>query len=314
MYKLSTFLFFFLSLSWLHGQDFLLLNLRANLFNTTEVCQSGDEFYGQFNLSMVNDSSSVLLHNNEAAFSTLTLDEWNARIEGKRVLFVVHGMAKGWSEANKDLCNVYWSLQQYTTDLYDVVIGVSWPGDSYLGISPYFRANRQSLKAAKLMGPIANNIEDRAQSLDIMTHSMGSKVMSKMIKNDKVHFDHAYLLAPSILRNSMKPLKRWRKTISHIDERLFIFHSNGDWAFNWTAMQHLGLGYQGMRARNTKRYVRLTQVNCDQVINQKVYSHIDRNSFSSRSNHSYYTQCPEVFHYIQSVANNQNAPARVVLQ
>lgn len=295
------------------SQDFLLLNLRSDLFQNAEVCDSGNECFGLFDLELVNDSSLEMLHNTENSFKRLDRQTWLNYVEGKRVLIVVHGMAKGWAEANKDLCNVYWSLQHYTTDLYDVVIGVSWPGSSYLGISPYIRANRESLKSAKLLGPLAKSIGEKAYTMDIMTHSMGSKVMCKMIKKDDVHFDQAFLLAPSILRNSLKPLKRWRKTLKNIDSQMMIFHSNGDWAFNWTAMQHLGMGYSGMKHRKVKRYDKLTQVNCDEVVNQRVYKYIERNAFSSRSNHSYYTQCPEVFQYIQAVSQGPALNTEVVL-
>jgi hypothetical protein len=101
--------------------------------------------------------------------------------------------------------------------------------------------------------------------------------------------------------------------LKNIDERMMIFYSNGDYAFNWTPLQHLGMGYEGMKHRSSMRYDKVTQVNCDEVVNQVAYRQIDRNAFSSRSNHSYYTQCPQVFEYIQSVNDRPEDKSAVIL-
>jgi hypothetical protein len=86
-----------------------------------------------------------------------------------------------------------------------------------------------------------------------------------------------------------------------VEGNLVIFHSVNDWAFNWSALQHLGMGYRGMKYNSGKvKYNKISQEDCSEAISQAVYRMLDKNAFTSRSNHSMYTQSAYVFERIST--------------
>ncbi|MCB0762668.1 MAG: alpha/beta hydrolase [Flavobacteriales bacterium] len=295
--------------AYANAQDFYFIDVRRDYFHARELCTADDLTFGQYRPSSLVDSSMALLQSDLSIVELINRKDLLDHLAGKRVLILIHGMAKDWGQANKDLCNIYWNLGKHNIQQYDAVVGVTWPGDDYLGISPYVTANRNALKTARRIGPVLEELSSRCQSVDLITHSMGSKVASKCLKSYDFHCRNAFFLAPSIFRGSLRPGGRWRRSLKSIDEQLLVFHSTGDWAFNWTRLQHMGMGYRGIAGRIARKNSKISQIDCSAYINQEVYKRIPRNAFTSRSNHSYYTECHEVFHYISCALKGTNSNA-----
>jgi hypothetical protein len=242
-----------------------------------------------------------MLSRAQACFNPLDFEELIATARGKRVLLMIHGMAKDWDAAAKDFFNIYQNIKGEMGDRYDVFVAISWPGDRTLGPGPYVRANKSSKKTGNQVADELEQLAAASASLDAITHSMGSRVLAKGLKRSGVQIDNLILLAPSILKRQFEPLHRWHSMPKHVREHLVVCHSKGDWAFNWTSMQHAGMGYEGAKYLSPRKHPRLTQLDCSAIINQDVYKRQPFQPFKSRSNHSFYCQNSMVFIAISNI-------------
>jgi hypothetical protein len=299
--RIISFLIFLAILPQLtNSQELYLVNLRADLYDTEELCVLEQTAIARVPADLLNDSSRVLLQESWTHLQASNTEELSQNIKGKRIAICIHGMAKSYGAASKDLLNNYWNLRKASPGYYDIIIGVTWPGGSHLGGGPFFRANRTSKRAGALFAPLLAQLENNAQNVDVITHSMGSKILMQALKKSSVQIDHAFLLAPSIFRNSLQPWRKWGTEGRQI-EQIVAFHSEHDYAFSWTSIQHLGLGYRGTRRPETRAFTNYFQVNCSSVINQSEYARLEKGPFKSRSNHSMYNQSVPVFRMINSV-------------
>lgn len=300
-YSVVLVMLFFGFCQYVSGQKMFIINLRAELYDTQNACSLDDVKYALVPQKYLQDSSRVLIQESWGSFANdISSADFRQEIEGKVIAVCIHGMAKSYAGANKDLVNNYWNLSKECADYYDIIIGINWPGESQLGASSYFKANKQANICGGLLGQVLE--QWNAKSTDVITHSMGAKVLMRALNTSEIKFDHAFLLAPSILRNSIRPGHKWGKECKSI-KTLVAFHSQHDFAFNWSIMQHMGLGYRGTKSFKEKKMPYYYQVNCSAVINQRKFIQLPKNAFRSRSNHSMYNQSSSVFRMISGVLN-----------
>ena len=298
--KTLLFSIFLLSALPFYTQDLHVVNLREKWFNSMHLTTTEKPLVATFPKSTINKQQLCALETDSHCFSEYNWDDLVVSTRGKRVLVLIHGMAKDWSIANKDFFNMYWAAQR-NLDSYDMVIGISWPGDSHIGPNSYVVANRLAKESGKFMRPFFKEITESASEVNVITHSMGSKVICWGTRGTEVQFDNIVLMAPSILRNKLKPMRRWHELFNHSTNKIIVAYSNQDLAFAWTRIQHVGMGYDGMNVRSEKRYPNLVQIDCTSTINQHVFMELPRGPFRSRSNHSSYCQSDPVFNAIQHI-------------
>lgn len=283
------------------AQDMYLLNLRDSYYSPDLVAFEPKACL--IPAALLVDSSASLLQENWKQFDPISIPELYQIIKDQRVALCIHGMAKSYTAANKDLLNNYWNLMSSASNKYDVVVGVTWPGESHLGVGAFAQANTLAKKSGRLLGEVLEDWSGCAASLDVITHSMGSKVLLQALKGHDTRINHAFFLAPSIFRNSLRPWRKWHKESRSI-EQLVVFHSEHDYAFSWTSIQHLGLGYKGTQ-KITRKMANYYQVNCSSIVNQNGFTRLPKNRFRSRSNHSMYNQCEPVFSLINQVLSGK---------
>ena len=291
----------FLSLSSdLFGQDLFVVSARQDWFDAREVDHGESYQVAYFSQELLDNHDTCCMLPSDDCLTESNEETLLRVINDKKVLVLIHGMAKNWGQANKDFYNLYWSSTAHLGE-YDVVIALSWPGDGHLGVAPYFFANKNTQDVALRMGHLFQEVSSKAGRLDFVTHSMGSKVLGYLMREHEVEASNTLLLAPSIFRKKMKKGRKWHALYSSTKEHVVVAYSNYDFAFSWTWVQHMGMGYNGMPLRKPEKYPRLVQLDCSEVINQPMYRRLPGGPFKSRSNHSMYTQSEPVFEAIADV-------------
>jgi esterase/lipase superfamily enzyme len=97
-------------------------------------------------------------------------------LDGSRVLVLIHGYNVD------DAFDAYARIASQIDDLYDVVVGLSWPGSQYkLG---YYFAEQRADKAGRLLADIFCDIP--YESLDIEAHSCGCRLALEAVRSGLV--------------------------------------------------------------------------------------------------------------------------------
>lgn len=281
------------------AQDLHIVNLREGWFNSMRLTSTEKPLVAIFPEETVRKTQLCALEPTKHCFVEANWDELVASTKDKRVLVLIHGMAKDWAIANKDFFNMYWAAQR-NLEHYDVIIGISWPGDAHIGPNSYLTANKLAKASGLYMRPFLQELVSVASESNVITHSMGSKVLCWGTRGTETKFDNIVLMAPSILRNKLKPMRRWNDLFNHSKNKVVVAYSNQDFAFAWTSIQHVGMGYDGMNVCREKNYPKLVQIDCTSTINQQVFMQLHRDQFRSRSNHSSYCQSDPVFRGIRA--------------
>jgi len=105
----------------------------------------------------------------------LTQNDLLDALSNKKVMLLVHG----YNNLPDDVLRAYGIIEGKIKALaaphYDMVIGFAWPG----GDDPldYFAAKRRSSAVAPRLGGWLGKIKPKVERLDLMTHSMGARVL-----------------------------------------------------------------------------------------------------------------------------------------
>ena len=129
-----------------------------------------------------------------AAEQVLAEGEFLAAIQDKKILLLVHG----YNNEKYDVLRAYEIIEAKVQAIlpghYDLVLGYSWLG----GDDPldYFAAKRRASAIAPRFGIWLPKIKQAVAKLDIMTHSMGTRVMLSALQLDgAIKIDNAFNMA-----------------------------------------------------------------------------------------------------------------------
>ena len=272
----------------------ILLSLRAGAEATESVAGPDDLHIFDLDDALWRDSSDAFIGNPLAHGVQIDRAALAQRLQNKRVLILVHGMAKELEAAQKDFFNGLWSMELSASDqtsAYDEVILISWPGTRRISVGSFVKANGLARKSGRLLGGLLKEWRAAGTKVTAVTHSMGSKVMSKALKNGG-ELEALHLMAPSILQWSMQPWGRWSGNQKQVKDTIAIYYSRKDWALSFTPLSKLGLGHNGTRGRTSRQIV---QHDCTDTCNQNAWEALPGNRFRSRSNHSMYWQALPVW-------------------
>lgn len=151
-------------------------------------------------------------------------------VAGKKVLIIVHG----YNNEFDDIIRAYDLIEGHTAKQmkgkYDIVIGYTWPGgDSKFDygaakrragvLAPRFAENLRQLHSSKT----------RPKSIDIMTHSMGSRLALKALGtlNTKNVVRNLFLTAPAVDNECLEHGEEHFTANSKVGNT-FVFHSKRD--------------------------------------------------------------------------------------
>jgi esterase/lipase superfamily enzyme len=144
------------------------------------MISSRKDFWSATEFADADDTRDVVLTNPDPASDTPVSEaELLARVAGRRVLLLVHG----YNNTEDDVSLAYARIERATTTMvagkYDVIVGYTWPGGA-LGLS-YPIARARANTAGPRVAPWLTKLRKKAAALDVMTHSLGARVMLKAL-------------------------------------------------------------------------------------------------------------------------------------
>lgn len=190
-------------------------------------------------------------------------------VRGKRVLLLIHGMRTPFSRARKYYREaVHWASETEPPH-YDMAIGLLWPGcetgGSRLQVGVAFlKANPKARKSGKRLSGLLELLSGEAQSLDIMAHSMGSKVALFALKKQDGKVDNLFLMAPSIGAKTLGKGRKYGFAGNSVRQRSIVFYSRNDPAF-----QSIGkkmMGHRGAVGQDPMPENKFLNVDCSGAI------------------------------------------------
>ena len=114
--------------------------------------------------------------------AALTALGWGAvpyRVRGKRVLLAAHGFNVSYQAG---VCSLGQLEQQLAMEPDELFLGVLWPGDWAIPAINYPVEDGISSHAGRLLGGFCNQWLKSAQSISLLSHSLGARVVLEAIK------------------------------------------------------------------------------------------------------------------------------------
>ncbi|MCB0571093.1 MAG: alpha/beta hydrolase [Phaeodactylibacter sp.] len=235
----------------------LLISLRKD-FDAVDKFSPAPQFRW-LDLNTAPDSSML---------STTDVAELIARAKGKRVLLLIHGMNTPAVRA----INYYRGVAHWVngpTAPYDVVFGLLWPGyqlkrSKVQASLAFLKANPSARRSGKKFAGLLQELAGEARSLDIMTHSMGSKVALSALKKQDGMVDKLFLMAPSVGAKTLGKHRKYEASARHVRDKAVVFFSNNDPVFR--ALGKKMMGYQGMVSKKPLPEDKFLNIDCSEAV------------------------------------------------
>jgi hypothetical protein len=129
---------------------------------------------------------------------TLTAVDWSAvpcRVRGKRVLLATHGFNVSYESGVCSLAQLEQALSMQPDEL---LLGVLWPGDWAIPAINYPVEDGIASHAGRLLGGFCNQWLKSAQSISVLSHSLGARVVLETIKASTRPIQRACITAGAI--------------------------------------------------------------------------------------------------------------------
>jgi esterase/lipase superfamily enzyme len=168
-------------------------------------------------------------------FTNLTEAEFLSRIEGKRVVVLVHG----YRNAAAKIAASYKKLEEMMaasnllggTGAYDMVVGYLWPGGVLRVGFPFSvgRANRSGKPFRALLAAM----QTKAAAVDVETHSLGARVALKALLGVGVNIRNLLLTAPAVDDEAIQKGEEFFASYEST-AKTYVYHSHGDDVLRFT--------------------------------------------------------------------------------
>lgn len=190
----------------------LLISSRKSFWDSNELSET-DEVR---DVNLLDDSLGDVI-TNESFLNSL---------ENKSVLMLIHG----YNNEEDDVVRAYAIIEQYVTghipDQYDMVIGYTWPdGDDP---SDYFSAKRRAGAVSRRVSWWLSDINSKVKCLDVMTHSMGSRVALLSVQSaNKITIRNLFTMAAAVDNESIQNNEKFHSS-TKLCKSVYVFHSKND--------------------------------------------------------------------------------------
>src|SRR6516165_913330 len=114
------------------------------------------------------------------ALTPVSALELVSTIAGKNILFAVHGFNVSMEAGARSLGQLE---PQLGLTANDVFIAVLWPGDYWLPVVNYPFEGDPSMECGRSLAQFCASSLDRAQSLSLLSHSLGARLVLEAVKN-----------------------------------------------------------------------------------------------------------------------------------
>ena len=204
----------------------IIVSSRKDFTNPNKLSSQKEHQFRDIDLSQEKKSGNIL---SEGEFFQELY-----RLSNKRILMLVHGYN---NEHNK-MCNAYSTIEknvtEYIKNQYDIVIGYSWPGGKHP--LAWWLAKSNADKTAKRLKALIKSIYTKIHvlSLDVMSHSLGARVMLEMLKQfpkvisgDQPPVRNYFCMAAAVDDEVLELSEKFHTSVNKING-IYIFHSKHD--------------------------------------------------------------------------------------
>lgn len=193
----------------------LIISSRKNFTNPDVLSKKGHQFR---EIDLASDSTL-------RKFSSL--DDFISEITGKRALILVHGYNNEQDEVYDAYAVIEKMIGQHMADEFDLVIGYSWPGGDR-GLE-WWASKRRANAVARRFRFLIEALSPALQSLDVMSHSLGARVVLKAMKqaSDTTLIRNYHCTAPAVDNEVLEQGEEFFDSVSKIGS-LYVFHSKRD--------------------------------------------------------------------------------------
>ncbi len=267
------------------GVFMIIISSRKNFVDCNEV-------------SLTHDIKNIDLVNPNPAVPSIGINDFLAQIAGRRVLLLIHG----YNNDFLDIVRSYRSIEAAATlnikNQYDFVVGYTWAGGD--DISDYPAAKRRAGSISSLFSPLLQSISaTTGGQLDVMAHSMGSRLAFLAIQNSNAVVQivrNLFTTAAAVDNESLESGQEYHHA-TKLCQKVYVFHSIHDFVLNggYRAVDFdtaLGLSGPEDPANIIKYGQNIKVVNCKHVVKK----------------HGNYKTCDQIYQYIQNELSGVPSP------
>lgn len=187
-------------------------------------------FWDATDFSDADDIREVVLDNPDPAADTpvgeaALLD----RVAGQRVLLLVHGYNNTEDDVSLAYARIEDAVARHLRGQYDLVMGYTWPGGGIHLSYPIARARANT--TGPRLAPWLVKLARRAAALDVMSHSLGARVVLKALgsapRSPARPLRHLYLLASAVDNESIEKGEEFYDATRRA-QRVLVVHSKAD--------------------------------------------------------------------------------------
>ncbi len=193
----------------------IIISSRKSFNNPDVLSDSGHE-YREIDLS---DDSLIRKIESEAQLLS--------ELEEKRVLMLVHGYNNEQDEVYDAYSVIEKKVTHHLGEEFDLIIGYSWPGGDK-GLE-WWASKKRANAVARRFRFLVEKISAKTSSLDVMSHSLGARVVLKALKQSQHEslLRNYFCTAPAVDNEVLERGEEFHDSVSK-NEGIFVFHSKRD--------------------------------------------------------------------------------------
>ena len=266
----------------------LIISFRKNFWSSTAAA--------------ARDAVADIAVDDDFAETPVSEEDFRSSIKDRRLLLLVHG----YRNSRTDVLEAYTQIERTLREreivgtgprAYADVIGITWPGGIFR--VTYAIAKMRANAIADSVFARLKMIVAEAKAVDVMTHSLGARVILKALQNAPDNSEvvrHLFLTAPAVDDESIEEGEKFYHS-TQTCESVFVMHSENDPVLKRLFIIPLfgdsdrALGYKGPEHRDkVAGNVRLAD--CARIVNE----------------HGDYRKRGEIYTYIKKALNGQPLP------
>lgn len=251
----------------------------------------------------------------DTAYAKITKKTFKKRIKSKRILVLIHGYNPDFLDVLASYSTLHQNIQQQlANDNYDEVIGYTW----HVGTkedSDYKDAKKDAVIASEKLQTLLKTLE-KADSIDVITHSLGSRVLLRALATKKqkkskkqnkkkdagLTIRHHFCVAPAVSNTCFQKGNRLRKATKQT-EATWIFYSRNDSSLQSSdllAKSNVAMGLTGPICKSRK-------VKKSKRVNNFPKNTVTINSTSLVHTHGTYKRLPAFYNCLESIIKNDSS-------
>ena len=157
----------------------------------------------------------------------ITATKLISMVANKRVLLLMHGYNNEQEEVHDAYAVIERKIKHHLQNEYDLILGYSWPGGD--GPLDWWAAKSRANATGRRLRYLLEKLSDAAKHIDLMSHSLGARVVLKALKDAKKQaiLRNYFCTAAAVDNECIESGEEFHASVAGTN-RLFVFHSVKD--------------------------------------------------------------------------------------